>query len=106
MGWKTISGKRYLYLSVRVAGKQKTVYVGRGPAAEEQYRQIERRQQERAEQRAALTNTIATVQEAHRFAKLIQAEIALLIKASLVAAGYYQHDRGVWRVRRFAYDKR
>ena len=100
MGWKTINGRQYLYGTVRVAGKQKTVYVGCGPTAQEHDRQIRLRKQERDNERAAFRDAVAAIREIQAQTRSTAKDTDLLIRASLVAAGYYQHDRGQWRVRR------
>ena len=100
MAWEERSGRRYYYRSRRVGGRVVKEYVGAGPAAElaaraeEATRQAERRRREaeKAERRRleAFDREIAAACEA----------IELTARAALIEAGYRQHNRGEWRLRR------
>src|SRR5690348_6706633 len=101
MAWETRRGKdRYYTRSQRVNGRVVRHYVGTGPTGE----------------LAATTDALARVErkieaEAERAAQRRHEELTapldelcrltdLLFKASLVDAGYHQHNRGVWRRRK------
>jgi hypothetical protein len=103
MSWKTIQGRRYLYTKVRSGGKVKTVYVGRGPAAELVALEMERQQEERAAKSRELHETKAAVNSQQCLAEQAADQSQLLLRASLVCAGFYQHHRGQWRLRSTAH---
>jgi hypothetical protein len=97
MGWQVIDGQRYYYRHVNNDGQWKTVYVGKGPAAEV----AEAMDAERAEARRARTAKHASeralaarVEEAAAPAdELLDA----LVAASLVATGHHTDQRRRWR---------
>ena len=101
MAWEERGGRLYYYRSRRIpGGRVVKEYVGTGPVAEmaadvdEEARQHERRQREaeRAERESleAFDREIDAACEA----------IDLLARAVLVEAGYRQHKRGEWRLKR------
>lgn len=100
MGWKTIRGRKYLYKKVRSRGKEKTVYLGRGPTAELVAMEMQRRKEELAAQRKVMQETKATAMRLQQPAADAADEFQLILRASLLAAGFYQHNRGAWRPRR------
>ena len=102
MGWKTIQGRRYLYRKIRSGGKVKTVYVGRGPAAELVALEMERRKEEGAAKRSAVQEQKVAADRLRQLAEQAADQFQLLVRATLVAAGWYQHNRCEWRPRRFA----
>jgi len=97
MAWLHFGSRKYYYRSVRVNGRAVRRYIGPraiGEVAEavDAYRRLER--------------VIETREREAEQARLRQAEAPLLVlcestgvltRAALVAAGYYQHDRGAWR---------
>ena len=101
MPWETNRrGFRYYTRTLKGNGRRLRRYFGNGPAAE---RAAAEDRQGRAERAAAAERRRA--ERAH----LIQAGAPvralsdctdLLTRATLVAAGYWQHDRGEWRKRR------
>src|SRR5262245_37811952 len=100
MPWANRGDRRYYYRSSRVNGRPTKVYVGTGEAAAEAAAEVERRKAERAErQRAraaeadAYGQSTAPLDELCRFTDV-------LLRVSLVLAGFRRHDRGEWRRRR------
>jgi len=92
--------KVYYYRHVRINGRPVRVYVGTGPdaekaAAEDAKRIAERRACE--EQRQATEAAWDSTREA---LDKLGTSLDLLTSAVLVAAGFYRHDRGLWRRRR------
>ena len=95
MSWKKRGGNRYYYRSVRVGGKSRTIYVGTGivgatAAAADQLRRIQREQLKEKQHR--ITADSASVIE-------LSEQMEPLMRAALVAAGFYQHARCQWRKR-------
>ena len=101
MAWEERGGRLYYYRGRRTpGGRVLKEYVGSGPAAEflanadEEARQHERRRREaekaERERLEAFDREIDSACEA----------IELLARAALVEAGYRQHKRGEWRLRR------
>src|SRR5262245_29957045 len=100
MAWdKSKSGHCYFTSTHRLGGRFVRRYWGRGPIGELAatlfaQRRLEREQQKRRDrdERERLRETQAPLVE------LCQVT-GLLMRASLLAAGYHQHDRGEWRRR-------
>lgn len=100
MGWEERGGRLYYYRSRRVGGRVVKEYVGSGPDAElivdveEEARRAERRRREseRAE-RELLSAEDKEVAEVYDL-------IDRVAKAALIEAGYRQHNRGEWRLKR------
>jgi hypothetical protein len=95
MPWLLRGKKRYYYRSVRVDGRPRTIYVGGGlvgatGAAADQLRRIAREQLEEKRQRIA--GNTASVDKLGK-------QLESLMRAALVAAGFYQHARCHWRKR-------
>ena len=100
MAWEERGGRLYYYKSRRVGGRVVKEYVGSGPIAElaaaaderDRRAELDRRESEKAERERleAFDREIDAVCEA----------IDLAARAALVEAGYRQHNRGEWRLRR------
>jgi hypothetical protein len=99
MGWEQVGGRRYFYLSRRVGGRPRRVYVGpaNSPAAElaaaaDGLRRLGREIAARERQ---------AERERHREAEAPLLQLCqmtdALSRAALLAAGYRQHARGTWR---------
>jgi hypothetical protein len=95
MAWEQVRGRRYYYRSKRDGKRVGRVYVGPGLAgelaAEEDRLKRARQEKEKAERiclRAAQSGLAA-----------YDTEMELLLRSSLLAAGYYQHHRYEWRQR-------
>jgi hypothetical protein len=102
MPWQEVAGgrRRYLYRSQRVNSRPVRQYVGRGPIAE---------MQATLDGLQRLGREIAAREYQAEQARRRLAEAPLLdlcdltdvlTRATLVAAGYHQHDQGAWRRRR------
>ena len=100
MAWEARGGRRYYTRSRRVNGRVVREYVGTGAVAElaaaaDALRRADRRaaaEARRAEQ-ARWREALAPLLELSRVADL-------LARAALLAAGYRQHARSSWRMRR------
>jgi hypothetical protein len=99
VGWEKRGKGTYYYRSVRVNGRPRRVYLGRGAEAQEAADQAARRRAERDARQAQRQAEHerweaddAPLRRLYRFTDL-------LTKAQLVLAGYYRHDRGEWRRR-------
>src|SRR6516225_5627033 len=99
MGWEQVGGRRYFYLSRRVGGRPRRVYVGpaNSPAAELAAAAADAGRlgrvaaaRERQAERERLRGAEAPLLE-------LCAVTDVLARAALVVAGYRQHDRGDWR---------
>lgn len=102
MGWLSRRGNWYFYKYVRRGGRVRAVYCGNGPAAELAILDIEER---KAARRAAASEAA----ECRRLkGQLIHVgrQMDLLVRATLVCEGYYQHHRSEWRRRRSVKKKR
>lgn len=99
MGWKQIGNHRYLYRSVRVGGRVRSEYVGRGETAEllSTLLDLERREAE-AEREAERERREADRAEDAELEALV-AEAVATARAAIQGAGFHEH-RGQWRKRR------
>ena len=100
MAWEERGGRRYYYRSVRRGGRVIKEYVGTGPVAEATAQLDEEERLRREEEAQAW-------KEERRRMEILEAQIEelcdaaeTLSRAALVAAGYRQHNRGEWRLRR------
>ena len=99
MGWEVRGARRYYTRTRRAGGRLVREYVGTGPVAEmaaaaDAVRQAQRRAEAEARraERARWETALAPLEE-------LCLASDLLVRASLTAAGYHQHDRGEWRRR-------
>ena len=100
MGWQLRGNERYYTRSRRVGGKVTRIYVGKGPVAELAAALDATRKAERktcADSRQAL---LAEIAELEALTSDIVASVMILAESTLLAAGYYRHDRGPWIRRR------
>jgi hypothetical protein len=97
MAWTERGTGRYFYRSERVKGCVRRIYLGSGPDAEQAAAQIEQRRQ----QRAAASATLATERQRHAEALLPLEQFSwltdLLMHATLISEGFHRHSRGEWR---------
>jgi hypothetical protein len=101
MAWESRGGVgRYYTRSVRVGGRVERQYIGTGPVAEFLAAEDERRRREQEAQRAAWREEREAWDAAETAASASHATLTDLIKASLLARGFHQHNRGKWRRRR------
>jgi len=100
MAWEKRKGKgKYLYLSRRVDGRVKKKYLGTGSLAQSLFDRLTLARADRY--RAAVTARRETERFDQAIVPLLELcdHTELLIKASLLVAGYHNH-RGEWRMRR------
>ena len=97
MAWQQVGSKRYYYRNQCVAGRSVRRYIGTGPAAE-----LAAAADELRKLRRVIADRELKAEQTRRH----QAEAPLLAlcgltdnltRATLVTAGYHQHDRGAWR---------
>lgn len=97
MPWMTRRGRKYFYKNIKIDGRTRSIYVGGGAAGEAAAkRQAERnaaRLRQREELRALRSATAALIQLIDQLA----AEVELLLRAALIASGWYSHRNGEWR---------
>ena len=100
MAWEERGGRHYYYRSVRRGGRVVKEYVGRGPVAEAvaQLDQEDRRRREEEAQAWKAETRRMEILESPIEELCDVAET--LARAAFVAAGYRQHNRGEWRLRR------
>lgn len=102
MGWQQREGGVYYYRSLRLNGRVRCWYFGRGLVAdaadvEDQLYRLDR-QEAKERRQAALARQQAVDAALDRLCGVA----TLLAHATLLAAGYHQHARGQWRRRRVA----
>ena len=93
----------YLYRSVRKDGRVVKQYLGSGPQAQAAVRKLEQQQQALLAERDALSHEQVQVSAAEAQLREVQDLVRTLVRATLLAAGYYDH-RGQWRRRNHARD--
>lgn len=93
-------GRLYYTRSVRINGRVRRQYVGRGEAALLAAEQDARERAERraraaawAHERADLESSDASIRELDEIAELVMAGV-------LMSSGYHRHNRGEWSLRR------
>ena len=96
MGWEHRRGRSYYYLSFRDAGRPRKRYLGAGPVAECYARLKSECEQQRQAERAALHAEQARIALADRALEEFRSLTALLVRATLLLAGLYEHH-GEWR---------
>ena len=99
MSWSRRKTHEYYYRSRRIDRRVVKEYVGRGPAAELVAHADESIREERQQRAAAEASLQQQYLNLDRQLKVFHHETAWLIRATLVAAGLYQHARGNWRRR-------
>jgi hypothetical protein len=100
VAWRTRQGKRYLYKTVRIAGKARGVYFGCGQVAETAYAKMLQAREDRSKIREARQRAKSDLQEANDLAQQTAEDFELLLRVQLLVAGFYQHARGRWQARR------
>lgn len=99
MGWKRIGNHRYLYRSVRVGGRVRSEYVGRGEVAELLARMRDLERLEAAAEREDEREWWEAERDADRELEDLVSEADAMARETLHAAGFHYH-RGQWRKRR------
>lgn len=101
MGWETHGkGRRYYTRTRRVNGRVVREYVGGGEkGAAAAKADADRRAREAAAKKSQRKLESELARADVSLAELAQA-CELMLKATLIAAGWHQHDRGMWRRKR------
>jgi hypothetical protein len=106
MSWQKRRNTNYFYRSRREGKRVVADYFGAGPTA---HVQAEMDARDRAEEKAQRDRTTAIRQQFQEadapFNQFSQA-MHLLEQAVLLSEGFYQHDRGSWQRRAWAYVQR
>ena len=89
----------YYYESVRVDGRVRKRYLGRGDAGHQAADALQRRRQARTEASTLLQAEHNGTHEADLLAHMLREWAATLLSVELIAAGYHKH-RGEWRKKR------
>ena len=101
MGWETRQrGGRYYTRSRREGGRIVREYIGTGRVAELVAMLDEREREEREAARAEDRERRAQIEATDDLIDALCRGVGTLARATLLAAGYPQHDRGAWRKRR------
>ena len=91
MAWERRRNQRFYYRSVKVGGKVKKVYFGKGPEAELAAMAAEQRQRERTERAAARRVQREHHQQVEAALDKLSSELEHLITGELAAAGCREH---------------
>jgi hypothetical protein len=100
LAWEERSGRRYYYRSVRRSGCVVKEYLGTGPVAEATAQLDEEDRRRRKEAAEAWKEEMRRIEALEGPIKELCDAAETLARAALVAAGYRQHNRGEWRLRR------
>lgn len=96
MAWEQRRHKKYYFRYSRVDGVLRKVYLGSGPDAEKQAKEDAEAQRRREEERTALRAEAASTVAADHAHREFRAVSDLLLRATLVLAGFHQR-RSEWR---------
>ncbi|QDV37428.1 hypothetical protein [Tautonia plasticadhaerens] len=100
MGWEFRGGSGpYYYRARKIGGKVVRQYIGRGLAGVLAERFDRQERDRRAAESGALRAEQARLESPERAMRALD-DVTLLLEATLLAAGYYRHDRGRWRRRK------
>jgi len=92
--------KRYFYRKSRRNGRSVSIYCGAGPITDlaatadallHMQREMDARQWQQVQERRAAAEALL---------KELCEQSDLLVRTTLVVAGYHRHDRGAWRLKR------
>jgi hypothetical protein len=100
VAWEERGGRRYYYRSVRRGGCVVKEYLGTGPVAEATAQLDEEDRRRRKEAAEAWKEEMRRIEALEGPIKELCDAAETLARAALVAAGYRQHNRGEWRLRR------
>ena len=100
MAWERRKPGRYFYRSRRVGGRVVKQYYGSDPIGQLAADLAEEARARRAEDAAALRTEQACLEALDRPPAALDRACALLVTASLTAAGYRRWNFGPWRMRR------
>ena len=104
MSWQRRDQRHYYSRSYRVDGRIVREYVGGGAAGEQAAAADAQRRAQRQAAAAALRAEQDRWDEATSTLQDLCHLSDLLVRAALLAAGYHQHARGVWRRKRHVHD--
>ena len=99
MAWERRGSQTYYYRSVRRHGRVTKDYLGTGPLAELSAAEDAARHAQRHSEAEAWRQERAALEVLDRQFDTYWNAATGLLKATLYAEGYYQHDRGEWRKR-------
>jgi hypothetical protein len=100
MPWDQRGEKRYYYRKARRNGRSVRIYCGTGLIADlaatadvllQVQREMDARKERQEQERRAAAETLLSE---------MCEQADLLVRATLVVAGYHRHDRGAWRLKR------
>jgi hypothetical protein len=98
MPWESRNRRgRYYHRKYRRNGKTFKEYFGTGPLAEQAAAEDVQRIANNRAQRKARKVDEESWQEAQDPLDQLSQLTSILLQGTLIAAGYYQHDRGEWR---------
>jgi hypothetical protein len=100
VAWENRGGSRYYTRSRKVNGRVIREYVGGGLPGLLAEQEDDERRQRRAEARARRQRDQDAFAAASQSHEELSRVADALIRATLISAGYHQHDRGQWRKRR------
>lgn len=98
--WDFRGKNRYYYRSRKVKGRTHVIYMGTGARGELAAAEDRLRWAQIAAAKQAVKNYKAQLDTAMAPLAAFASSTDHLIKATLLGAGYHQHDRGVWRKRK------
>jgi len=99
MGWEVRGNQRYYYRAKKVNGKCVQTYFGNGPVAEIEAEIDAQERLLRIAKIEAHQNVQAKLHAADEPLLTLCSATDLVTKATLITAGYCQHDGGEWRRR-------
>lgn len=98
MAWHLKSGRDYYYRNVRSGDRIRSVYFGRGTAAQQAAAEDERLRQQRAAQRQQLQELRLAIEPVLESLGAFNLAVVDTLQAALVAEGYFLRRRE-WKVR-------
>ena len=105
MGLVYRNGRPYLYRSVRRGGKVTSEYVASGEAALLIHRMETVERDKRDDETWRRRNECGELEEVERGLNDLCKRAQMLAAEALTAAGFHQHHRGEWRMRRGERDR-
>lgn len=100
MPWITFRNRRYYVRRPRRDGRRCFEYWGTGPKAEQAAAEDALKRAEQLALNQRRKDDQSAWQQANQPLDQLAAAAAALMKGTLVAAGFHQHDRGEWRKKR------
>ena len=92
MAWERRGKQRFYYRSIKVRGRVKKIYFGKGPEAELAALAVERRREERTRRAARLQHQRECCREMEEVLGELNEELDQLTKGVLIAAGCTERD--------------